>query len=304
MPCRHLPFGRWPRFRWLRGRESNPHGRRLTADRSTFELPRSARPPSSWRRAPSFASRRVVARLTLINLVLSEIRGVAGTCTHLRPRTVARPGFEPGSTGSEPAIVPLDHRAIRNTLVPGVARSARCAVRLVDPKGLEPSRRRVRAAASASRGSGSVLRDFAVCFPCRVVYICLNVDLLHLFHPFVSAFIFNLFDLNIHHSRTPSGRCPRVCASRPRRPSEELIASLRERPADRLRPASRIVARALRRSTVASRWSVSRDPENEKADSAFGAEPAFFRDRWTDGGSSPHGPAPLNCRGFCPATRR
>ena len=180
--------------------------------------------------------------------------------------------------------MPLDHRAIRNTLVPGVARSARCAVRLVDPKGLEPSHRRVRAAASASRGSGSVLRNFAVCFPCRVVSICLNVDLLRLFQPFVSTHLFNLFDLKIHLSPAPSGRCPRVCASRPRRPSEELIASPRERPVDRLRPASRIAARALVSLLgFASRWSVSQDPENEKADSAFGGGAGLLSrplDRW------------------------
>ena len=201
--------------------------------------------------------------------------------------------------------MPLDHRAIRNTLVPGVARSARCAVRLVDPKGLEPSRRRVRAAASASRGSGSVLRYFAVCFPCRVVSICLNVDLLRLFQPFVSTFIFNLLDLKIHLSRAPSGPCPRVCASRPRRPSEELIASLRERPVDRLRPASRIVARALASPLGVPLGGPSlRTQKTRRPTLPSGAEPAFFRDRWTDGGSSPHGPAPLNCRGFCPATRR
>lgn len=129
-----------------------------------------------------------------------------------------------------------------------------------------------------------MLRNFAVCFPCRVVSICLNVDLLRLFQPFVSTHIFNLFDLKIHRSPAPSGRCPRVCASRPRRPSEELIASPRERPVDRLRPASRIAARALVSLLgFASRWSVSQDPENEKADSAFGGGAGLLSrplDRW------------------------
>lgn len=129
-----------------------------------------------------------------------------------------------------------------------------------------------------------MLRNFAVCFPCRAASICLNVDLLRLFQSFVSTHIFNLYYLKIHRSPAPSGLCPRVCASCPRRPSEELIASPRERPVDRLRPASRIVARALvSRLGFASRWSVSQDPENEKADSAFGGGAGLLSrplDRW------------------------
>ena len=44
-----FPLDDGPVSYWLRGRESNPHGRRLTADRSAFELPRSVRPPGRGR---------------------------------------------------------------------------------------------------------------------------------------------------------------------------------------------------------------------------------------------------------------
>lgn len=55
-----------------------------------------------------------------------------------------------------PPSLPLDDPAVRTSVT--CTPHARCGGALVDPKGLEPSHARVRAAASASRGSGSVWR--------------------------------------------------------------------------------------------------------------------------------------------------
>jgi hypothetical protein len=147
---------------WLRGRESNPHGRRLTADRSAFELPRSVRPRVRGRFVRAAARVEVRAGRSSHHVVREPRRQAR---TPLRRRTVARPGFEPGSTSSEPAILPLDHRAIRNAHETGRCPQRALRDAVVDPKGLEPSRRRVRAAASASRGSGSVLCKLRGLFP-------------------------------------------------------------------------------------------------------------------------------------------
>ncbi len=105
-------YERTRRSPWLRGRESNPHGRRLTADRSTFELPRSA----SLDGETSLAASERVLRAHAPTLITPCCHRAA-ECGRVRPsaQAVARPGVEPGSTGSEPAILPLDHRAIRNT---------------------------------------------------------------------------------------------------------------------------------------------------------------------------------------------
>lgn len=205
-------------------------------------------------------------------------------------QSVARPGFEPGLhrfRAGRPAVGPSgDSHA-----PPGVhSPRARRVKRWVDPKGLEPSHGRVRAAASAARGSGS--ERLVASSPEAPRLSCLNVQLLRLFHSFVYFHSQHLSCLKMHPSRRPTTRWPRALPARP------SPAPWRRLPAG---PSVPLRARSPSRS-IAPRGSHGPQMREGRCSTSGGGATAFF-DRGPVRLSSPHGPAPPFHRGFVPAMR-